>query len=161
MNRPLREADSPARPALSSEDVSAFCNVVGLAPRQLMAARDAVTARYDLGPRGAWMIGLIERGVSSPSALTEVLCIGRSLATAEINRLTDAGLVAASQSAVDGRRVDLALTEEGHRVADELRDAIGEFVTRRLAGYSRQEVLAAIVLLQDFAGSDRFDGAQE
>src|SRR5688500_12689839 len=74
-----------AHPDLTPHEIAVFCNLLGVAPRQMMKAREAITARYDLGPRGAWIIGLLEVGVNSPSALTEVLCIGRSLVTAEIN----------------------------------------------------------------------------
>ena len=143
------------RPELSSEEISAFCNAIGLAPRGLVNARDRVTARYALGPRGAWILGLIERGVNSPSALTDILCIGRSLTTAEINRLTDAGLVEGRQSDKDRRRVDLVLTEEGWKACAELRVAVEDFVTSRLTGWSREEVLSCIELLQDFVGATR------
>jgi DNA-binding MarR family transcriptional regulator len=144
------------RPDLSPHDVAVFCNVIGVGPRQMMKAREEITERYDLGPRGAWIVGLIEVGVNSPSALTEVLCIGRSLVTAEINRLLQAGLVAGIQSERDGRRTVLELTEEGWRVSRELREKVNEFVIGRLAGHTREEVLACIALLQDFVGGARF-----
>lgn len=145
------QAIEPALPQLTASEISAFCNAIGLAPRQLAQSREDVTARYDLGPRGVWIIGLIEGGVTSPSGLTGALHIGRSLVTAEITRLTEAGLITAVQDAVDGRRVNLALSAAGHRVANELRRAIGTFVTQRLAGYTRDDVLAATRLLQHFA----------
>jgi DNA-binding MarR family transcriptional regulator len=117
-----------------------------------MKAREGVTERFDLGPRGAWIIGLIEAGVNAPTALTDVLCIGRSLVTVEINRLLQANLVTGVRSEQDGRRTVLELTDEGKRVARELRDTVDEFVTSRLAGHTREEVLACIELLQDFVG---------
>jgi DNA-binding MarR family transcriptional regulator len=142
----------PERPALTPYEIALFCNVLGVAPRHMMKAREAITAHYDLGPRGAWIIGLLEVGIHSPSELTEVLCIGRSLVTAEINRLFQAGLVAANQSTRDGRRIELELTDEGKRVSEELRATINEFVSSRLSGYSRRQVLDCIALLQDFVG---------
>lgn len=147
---------APARPELSDEEISQFCNVIGLGPRTMRGAREAITTRYDLGPRGAWIMGLIESGFTSPSALTEVLRIGRSLVTAEINRLQQAGLITGNQSVRDGRRVVLKLTGEGRRASDELRAAVNEFVTGRLAGYSKEQVLACIALLQDFTGAKKF-----
>ena len=147
---------APARPDLNDEDVSMFCNVIGLGPRTMRTARAAITARYDLGPRGAWIMGMIETGITSPSALTEALCIGRSLVTAEINRLEQAGLVTGNQSAREGRRIVLELTREGKRASAELRVAVNDFVTSRLAGYSKEEVLACIALLQDFTGATTF-----
>ena len=147
---------APARPELSDEEVSAFCNVIGLGPRTMRGARAAITERYDLGPRGAWIMGMIESGITSPSALTEALNIGRSLVTAEINRLQQAGLITGNQSARDGRRIVLALTKEGKRAQAELRDAVNEFVMSRLAGHSKEQVLACIALLQDFTGAKKF-----
>jgi len=153
----LSRPPDAATPSLDAGDISAFCNVIGLAPRQLVAAREVVTERYDLGPRGAWILGLIERGVRSPSALTEVMRIGRSLTTSEINRLTEAGLVDGRQSAADGRRVDLVLTREGQRAADELRAALTQHVNARLSGFTREQVRDCIALLQAFTGASRIE----
>lgn len=154
-------ANAPERPDLSAYEIALFCNVLGVAPLQLAKAREAITARYDLGPRGAWIVGLLEVGVNSPSGLTDVLCIGRSLVTAEINRLLQAGLISGNQDASDGRRTVLALTEEGKQVSRELRQRVNDFVTGRLAGYSREAILAATALLQDFAGGAQIGELKE
>lgn len=142
--------DRAAPPELTAQEIAVFCNLLGLAPRHLAKGIEAITSRYDLGPRGAWMIGLIEIGVSSPTALTDAFCIGRSLVTAEINRLLHAGLVTTSQSPEDGRRTILALTPQGRKVSARLRATVNAFVSQRLAGHSREEVLAAIALLRSF-----------
>lgn len=155
------DVESPARPDLSAYEIALFCNVLGVAPLQLAKAREAITARFDLGPRGAWIVGLLEVGVNSPSGLTEVLCIGRSLVTAEINRLLQAGLISGNQDASDGRRTVLALTDEGKQVSRELRQTVNDFVTSRLAGYSREQILAATTLLQDFAGGAQIGKLEE
>lgn len=155
------DVESPAGPDLSAYEIALFCNVLGVAPLQLAKAREAITARFDLGPRGAWIVGLLEVGVNSPSGLTEVLCIGRSLVTAEINRLLQAGLISGNQDASDGRRTVLALTDEGKQVSRELRQTVNDFVTSRLAGYSREQILAATALLQDFAGGAQIGKLEE
>lgn len=146
------DADDPDVRPLSDHEITLFCNLLGVAPRQLQQARDEITERYDLGPRGGWIIGLLEIGVNSPSALTEALGIGRSLVTAEINRLLQAGLVTSSQNAEDGRRYVLALTAEGKRTSAILRAAITALVTNRLAGYSTAQIRASMALLRDFVG---------
>lgn len=146
------DRDAAARPDLSAHEIAVFCNLLGVAPRQLAIGREAITGRYDLGPRGAWIIGLLEVGVNSPSALTEALGIGRSLVTSEINRLLQADLMTGNQNAADGRRTVLALTAEGRRVSAELRATINELVTSRLAGYSREQVRDCTALLQAFVG---------
>ena len=149
------------RPALSPYEIAVFCNVLGVAPRRLTRAREAITERYDLGPRGAWIIGLLEIGVNSPTGLTEALQIGRSLVTAEIGRLAIAGLVSATPSDRDGRRTILKLTAEGRKVSRELRETINTFVLERLAGYSREQVIAAIALLRDFVSGDSIGTLEE
>ena len=80
---------------LSDGEIAFLCSVIGVAPRQLAEAREAVTEEFDLGPRGAWILGMIEVGIDSPSGLADALRIGRSLATTELNRLSDAGLIEA------------------------------------------------------------------
>lgn len=150
-----------ARPDLTAHEIAVFCNLLGVAPRQLAMGREAITERYDLGPRGAWIVGLLEVGVNSPSGLTEVLCIGRSLVTAEINRLLQAGLISGNQSVSDGRRTVLALTDEGKQVSRELRQTVNDFVTSRLAGYSREAILACTALLQDFVGGAQIGKLEE
>jgi DNA-binding MarR family transcriptional regulator len=155
------DRSASARPDLTPYEIALFCNVLGVAPRQMMKAREEITLRYDLGPRGAWIIGLLQIGVASPSALTEALCIGRSLVTAEINRLQQAGLVTGNQNLRDGRRIVLELTDEGRRVSQEVRSALNEFVTSRLAGHSREEVLTCLALLQDFVGGARIGELRE
>lgn len=159
--RDVEGTAAPACPDLSAYEIAAFCNVLGVAPRQLTLAREAITERYDLGPRGAWIVGLLEIGVNSPSALTDALQIGRSLVTSEINRLVNAGLVTASPSDSDGRRSILRLTAEGKRVSNELRARVGNFVLERLAGYSREQVLAAMALLRDFVSGESIGTLEE
>lgn len=97
-------------PQLSDEDVSRFCSVVGLGPRKLGEARAKITEKYKLGPRGAWIMGMIGEGVDLPSRMSDLLCIRRSLFTAELDRLVDAGLVKATRDQRDGRRLRLSLT---------------------------------------------------
>lgn len=141
---------------LDRDEISQFCNLVGMAPRVLAASRGAVTEKYDLGPRGAWILGLTQRGINSPSKLTEVLCIQRSLVTLELSRLSDAGLVTTSRNPEDGRRLVVKLTAKGRRVCQELEDAVEEFVLGRFAGLEREELLALLRALRSFVGSPGF-----
>ena len=72
--------------------------VEGLAygQRPLRAATRQVTRQYDLGPRGPWILSLIWSGKCYPLELSQALKTGRSLITAELARLTRAGLITAT-----------------------------------------------------------------
>ena len=137
---------------LSDEEVAHLCSVMGVAPRQLAKAREAITEQFDLGPRGAWILGMIGVGIDSPSGLADALRIGRSLATTELNRLSDAGLIEALRGRSDGRRSQLILTAAGHEANERLGRALTRFVNTRLAAYTRDELLLCARILRDFAG---------
>ena len=137
---------------LSDEEVAHLCSVMGVAPRQLAKAREAITEQFDLGPRGAWILGMIGVGIDSPSGLADALRIGRSLATTELNRLSDAGLIEALRGRSDGRRSQLILTAAGHEAHERLGRALTTFVNTRLAAYTRDELLLCARILRDFAG---------
>ena len=141
---------------LSRDEISQFCNLVGMAPRILTQSREAVTEKYDLGPRGAWILGLAKRGVNSPSKLTDVLCIQRSLVTHELARLAEAGLILTERNPEDGRRLVVQLTAKGRRVCKELESAVEEFVLGRFAGLGREELLTLLHALREFVGAPAF-----
>lgn len=137
---------------LSDEEIAHLCSVIGVAPRQMAVAREAVTEEFDLGPRGAWILGMIEVGIDSPSGLADALRIGRSLATTELNRLSDAGLIEAERGEGDGRRLKLRLTPRGCAANDRLRHALAAFIGQRLGHYSRDELMLCARILRDLAG---------
>ncbi|MBC2667819.1 MarR family winged helix-turn-helix transcriptional regulator [Novosphingobium piscinae] len=146
----LRRADNakPAPEALDQALLSRIVTGLVFAQRPINAAGSAVTERYSLGPRGAFILSLIDKGIEYPKDLALVLRIGRSLVTAELVRLTDAGLIAA-QTGDDRRRSLLRLTPLGSKVTAEFRTRVTDLVQTRLAAFSRDQVeLFATMLLQ-------------
>jgi DNA-binding MarR family transcriptional regulator len=142
------------RPDLTWEEIGFLGRALAVAPKQWRAGALMVRERYSLGPRGPWIIGLIASEDScTPSDLTAVFQCGRSLITAELNRLADAGLIATRKSDEDGRQVRLSLTAEGQQVRQEVGEALVTLINERLAGYSREDVLFCARLLSDFARS--------
>ena len=137
---------------LDDAEIAHFLSVMGVAPRQLAETRETITSEFGLGPRGAWMLGMIEVGIDSPSRLADALRIGRSLATTELNRLSDAGLIEAKRGQGDGRRSQLRLTASGLEANERLGHALTTFVNTQLAGYTRDELLLCARILRDFAG---------
>jgi DNA-binding MarR family transcriptional regulator len=76
--------------------------------------------------------------------------IGRSLITAELTRLSDAGLIDYRQCVSDGRRIELTLTPLGQSVQRRVKDELAKLVTRRFASYTREEALLCARMLHDF-----------
>jgi len=142
---------------LTDEDVTLFLNVLGVSTRQMERGRRELTKRYDLGPRGAWMLGMISHGLNSPSKLSDAFCTTRSLMTAELNRLISAGLVVSTRDASDGRRLTLSLTKEGRVAEQELQIEMSRFVNEQLAGYTREEVQFCSKMIKDFSEAESIE----
>jgi DNA-binding MarR family transcriptional regulator len=145
----------PAGQPLAHSEIGAFCNAMNTARRQLSLAAKVITERYDLGPRGAWIIGLIATGSAFPSDLTRVFGVGRSLITAELVRLEKAGLITCTKNSADGRRVELEVTPLGQSAHHELGEELAKLVSERLVGYTRDDLLFCTRLLEDFSGGPR------
>lgn len=139
---------------MTDEDVAYFCSAVGVALRPMNDASSLIAQKYDLGPRGPWILGMIQVGVTSPSRLSELLGIGRSLLTSELNRLSRAQLIDTRKHVGDGRRVMLSLTPEGTACNEQLRAHLTSLTQERLTGYSREEILLCTRLLRDFAADE-------
>lgn len=134
-------AETPAGQTPLSEDEIGFI-IEGLvyAGRPVMAAAEPLNRAHDLGPRGAFILSLVDRGVHAPMELAVALQIGRSLVTAELARLTEAGLIAALQEKRDQRRRRLTLTASGQEALAALRGSLWGIVTEGLADYSPAEI---------------------
>lgn len=121
-------------------DIGMVLEGLALAQRPIKAATRSVTRRFGLGPRGAFILSLISGGVCYPLELSLALRVGRSLVTAELDRLRDAGLVLATPNETDRRRSQLALTPLGEATCEEVRAAMRAIVVRNLNGYSAEEI---------------------
>lgn len=147
----------PRAPELNDEEVALFCNAIGVVPRKMGEAARELVEKYDLGHRGAWILAMINGGLNSPSRLSDALCIGRSLFTAELSRLVAAGLVKARKDSKDGRRLLLELTPEGLAANKRLQKTVNGFVNDNLSGFSREDVQLCTRLLLSFVGSASVD----
>ena len=136
---------------LNHEDMRAFTHALTSARGQFTHATKALCVEFSLGPRGPWIIGLIGRSPIAPHELATFYNVGRSLITAELNKLADAGLIEQTRDSADGRRVTLSLTAAGQQIYRRLGKDLDAFLSERLAGYSREEVLLCTRLLADFS----------
>ncbi len=135
---------------LSWEEIGVLCEGLSLASRPMGLAVQHITDEYSLGPRGAWITILIATGQIYPLDLAKLFRVGRSLITAELTRLADAGLIEYEQNAEDGRRTDLKLTTRGNTVQRRVKDELSKLILQRFAAYSREEVLLCSRMLHEF-----------
>lgn len=125
------------------EEIAFLAEGLAFGPRALHAAAAKVTERHNLGPRGAWILNVITHGIVYPLELSQIFEVGRSLITAELARLTEAGLVDARPGKDDRRKTELTLTPLGEAVSAEVRAELSAIVRRRLAGFDAAEARIA------------------
>jgi DNA-binding MarR family transcriptional regulator len=138
---------------LSWEDIGFFGNAIAIASRQWRLAAKQVRDEYALGPHGPWIIGLIASNhVVYPSDLTKVLRCGRSLISAELNKLSEAGLINCRKSEEDGRQIELSVTPLGAEMNKRVAEGLTSMLEERLVHYTREDILYCARLLRDLAG---------
>lgn len=142
---------------LSWKEIGLLCEGLAFGPRLLKLATCAVTSEYSLGPRGAWILVLISKGIVYPLEVSKFFRVGRSLVTSELARLAQAGLISHKTSAQDRRRIELALTPLGQEALRRIRDDLSTAIADRLSGYSRDQILLLTNMLQDIKGTDSED----
>jgi DNA-binding MarR family transcriptional regulator len=146
--------DMPRRATIANaveierDELAFLAEGLAYGPRALLSATRNVTARYDLGPRGAWIVNVISHGITYPLELATTFGVGRSLITAELARLIDAGLIASRPSDRDRRKTELTLTPLGEAAAQEVRAEFVSIVNTRLAGFSPAELRLASEVLR-------------
>lgn len=140
------------RKSVTPEYTSYLLNTVGVTARRMLAIMEPVNQQYSLGPRGASMLSLIDHGSVHPAELAEIFEVGRSLITAEINRLVAAKLIERNESDGDKRRATLNLTPLGKKVSGDCFKTIRQVVDTSLARYSDQERNLLLTMLNDLAG---------
>lgn len=136
---------------LSWEEVGLIAQGLTLASRPLKSATRNVTGAYGLGPRGAWILRLIETGqVVHPLDITNFFHISRSVITEELAQLTKSRLIAYRKSNEDRRRVELTLTRLGEAASLRVQEALKALIVERLSAYSRDDVLQFSRILRSF-----------
>jgi DNA-binding MarR family transcriptional regulator len=138
-------------PKLSWEEIGVIVQGLSFASRPFWGITKGITAEYALGPRGAWILRLIESGqVLHPLDVTNFFKISRSVISDELARLSERRLIVYRQSKQDGRRVELALTPRGEELSARVRQEITKLVNERFSLYSRETMLQFGRMLHDF-----------
>jgi DNA-binding MarR family transcriptional regulator len=140
---------------LAWPDIAFLVHGMAFASGPLHLATRGVTEHYDLGPRGTWVLNLVSIGLNHPHELAEILRIGRSLVSAELARLVEAGLVVSRPGTSDRRRSELALTPLGEEALKEVRGELARLVTDSLRHYSPEELRLCGRILADMQSAAR------
>jgi len=135
-------------------DIGFFGQGITAASREWRTAARMIGDEYSLGPRGPWILGLIASGRAElPSDLSNFFKCSKGLITAEVTKLTDAGLVLRRTSGEDARRVELSLTPIGENAVYRLANLLIELLQDRLRNYSREELLLCARMMCDFGAA--------
>lgn len=146
-------------PTLNWDEIGFLCEGMSFASRPMHEATRNITEEFSLGPRGAWILVLIANGHIYPLDITNVFKIGRSLISAELARLTEAGLITSVKSPHDRRRTALALTPIGEDARRRAKEQLAALVLDRLKDYSRDELLLCARMLRDWRANGPSEGA--
>ena len=144
-------APKPDGTDFSAAEVAFLAEGLAFSQRALRAATGKVTERYNLGPRGAWILNVVSNGIKYPLQLATIFRVGRSLITAELVRLTEAGLIETRPGADDRRKTELTLTPLGVKASAEVRAEFSVIVHRRLAGFEPADLRIAAEVLRALA----------
>ncbi|HEX7820142.1 MAG TPA: MarR family transcriptional regulator [Sphingobium sp.] len=136
---------------LTVEEIGFFYASLHSARDQLSGVTKMVAKEFSLGPRGPWMLSLIGKQPMFPHELAVFFRVGRSLITAELDRLAGAGLIISEKNAEDGRRVEITLTKAGQRVRQRVSEELAALLQSRLIGFSREEILHCSTILHAFS----------
>jgi hypothetical protein len=93
---PVGESGDDGLAKLDAGDLGRIVEGLTFGQRTIKGAAARTIKAHSLGPRGAWICTLIAGGVNYPLELAVALKCGRSLVTAELARLTEAGLITAT-----------------------------------------------------------------
>ena len=120
----LRERDRSAGVGPDERACLNICQALAFASNPLRASVRAVAASYDLGPRGAWILNLVNAGIVQAHEFATIFNATRSVISGDLVRLTEAGLIEGRPRATDRRNIELRLTEAGDTALEEMRRAL-------------------------------------
>ncbi|MGG1397957.1 MarR family transcriptional regulator [Bacillus salipaludis] len=101
-----------------------------------------------------WVIlrTIINRGEISIGELKEEMLVTKQNMTGMINRLQKSNLVTLFQDSEDKRRTRVKITDEGHRVYEQLKSLRNDFNSKTYHIYNDQEILVLSDLLNRLIG---------
>jgi DNA-binding MarR family transcriptional regulator len=140
---------------MSEDELGELFESMSFASRPLRDTAINLTQTYGLGPRGVHILALIDGGADYPIEIAEAFDVSRSLITAELNRLVDAGLIKAQQGQEDRRRTRLSLTGKGKKVRLALRREMQGLFELCALGFTRDEILTCNRVLKAFNSKSR------
>lgn len=105
-----------------------------------IARRNRHESVIRVAPHQVAVLVCIEAGANSAREIAESEKVSAATISRTIAGLVEMGLVTRSPNEADGRRVDLAITDEGCRVMQETREAREEWMAWRLKHLTEEEL---------------------
>lgn len=105
-----------------------------------IARRNRFESVIAVAPHQASVLVLIEQGESSARAIAQWERTSHATVSRTIAGLVSAGWVERRMNASDGRRVDLAITDEGRLVLEATRREREEWMTKQLSQLTPEEL---------------------
>jgi DNA-binding MarR family transcriptional regulator len=123
--------------------------------RNLVAAEiDAALKEYGITSQQMGILLSLDRGpASTPFELSTLLSIDTGLMTRVLDKLELKGLLKRSRSDEDRRIVNLALTQKGHQLAEQIPEIVPPVLNARLKQFSPEEFKEFRRLLDKFIGA--------
>ena len=140
----------------AADEIGFFFGALASARDQFGHVTKELAREYGVGPRGPWMVGLIGRQPVAPRELAAFFNTGKSLITAELRQLQEAGLINYAKSDSDGRKVELSLTPLGNQLRKRVTAGLALMFRQRLGGYSKNDIMLCARLLSDFARGNQY-----
>ena len=118
----------------------------------LLMQLDAALQGLDISGQQMGILLSLERGVAAtPYELSKLLGIDTGLMTRMLDKLEAKGLLARTRSTTDRRVVNLALTDKGQPVAQQIPDIVPPVLNARLKDFTHEEFIEFRRLLKKFA----------
>lgn len=141
------EAPTPMPPGVTSR----LLNNLAKLTTYLSAVQMPLAAMDDLGPRGIWVLRCIGDGVAYPSDIAQIMMVGPSLVTSDLQRLLKAGLLVRAANPADRRRIRYRLTDRGRSLLDAAFALYDGLVRPKFASHDPADVEAFFRILDDLS----------
>jgi DNA-binding MarR family transcriptional regulator len=122
---------------------------------KLAKAVDIVLARYDIThAQGSILLMLHSGQYSTAAELARELYIDSASITRMLDRLEKRGLIVRMPRSDDRRVINLKLSEEGDKLANQLPNLYGTVLSRNFVDFSAEEVALLKTLLRKFLATE-------
>jgi DNA-binding MarR family transcriptional regulator len=122
------------------------------------AVLSKIAAEHDLSLTQLRVLAILRSGQGAMSELALYLGLDRSTISGLVDRAEKKGLLRRTPNPVDGRGVDVALTEQGRDLAERGAEEIAQAMSPMTSVLTRAEARRIVALLEQMFGPQRSTG---